>query len=97
VQLACSNALSLKCNFFSIVIGSDCRRLLSSFKTAVANASIKCALKQNKTQVFAQRPGAVYQILLAIAAVEVLGASIQKYTEPGDLKWDPLGIAPEVS
>eukprot|EP00953_Heterococcus_sp_UTEX-ZZ885_P004349 2855-Heterococcus_DN1.PRE.7 len=46
-------------------------------------------------QVFAQRPGAVYQILLAIAAVEVLGASIQKYTEPGDLKWDPLGIAPE--
>jgi light-harvesting complex I chlorophyll a/b binding protein 1 len=46
-------------------------------------------------QVFADRPGAVYQILLAIAALEVLGSSIQKYTEPGDLKWDPLGIAPQ--
>ena len=63
----------------------------------MANASIDMhTFQMNDIQVFAQRPGAVYQILLAIAAVEVLGASIQKYTEPGDLKWDPLGIAPEV-
>eukprot|EP00612_Vaucheria_litorea_P001457 CAMPEP_0171457754 /NCGR_PEP_ID=MMETSP0945-20130129/3706_1 /TAXON_ID=109269 /ORGANISM="Vaucheria litorea, Strain CCMP2940" /LENGTH=219 /DNA_ID=CAMNT_0011983425 /DNA_START=48 /DNA_END=707 /DNA_ORIENTATION=+ len=46
-------------------------------------------------QVFAERPGAVYQILLGISAIEVLGSSIQKYTAPGDLKFDPLGIAPK--
>ncbi|KAG5185145.1 light harvesting complex protein [Tribonema minus] len=46
-------------------------------------------------QIYTERPGAIYQILLAIAAIEVLGSSIQKYTAPGDLKWDPLGLAPE--
>jgi len=46
-------------------------------------------------QVWEQRPGAVWQVLLAIGAVEVLGASIQKYTAPGDLTFDPLGIRPE--
>jgi light-harvesting complex I chlorophyll a/b binding protein 1 len=47
------------------------------------------------TKVFNERPLAAIQILIAIAAVEVLGASIQKYSEPGDLKFDPLGIKPE--
>mmetsp|Transcript_18380 Transcript_18380/g.24259 ORF Transcript_18380/g.24259 Transcript_18380/m.24259 type:complete len:217 (-) Transcript_18380:340-990(-) len=42
-----------------------------------------------------ERPGALIQIGLAISAVEVLGNSIQKYNEPGDLGWDPLGIKPE--
>jgi hypothetical protein len=45
-------------------------------------------------QVATQRPEALVQIGLAIAALEVLGASIQKYTAPGDLKFDPLGIKP---
>ena len=35
------------------------------------------------------------QIAIAIAALEVLGASIQKYTAPGDLTFDPLGLKPE--
>jgi light-harvesting complex I chlorophyll a/b binding protein 1 len=47
------------------------------------------------TKVFNDRPLAAIQILIAIAAVEVLGASIQKYREPGDLGFDPLGIKPE--
>jgi len=42
-----------------------------------------------------ERPLAAVQIGIAIAALEVLGASIQKYTEPGDLKFDPFGIKPE--
>jgi len=47
------------------------------------------------TKVFNERPLAAIQILIAIAAVEVLGASIQKYREPGDLGFDPLGIKPD--
>ena len=46
-------------------------------------------------QVCTERPLAAVQIGIAIAALEVLGASIQKYTEPGDLKFDPFGIKPE--
>ncbi|CAM9669610.1 unnamed protein product [Heterosigma akashiwo] len=46
-------------------------------------------------KVWNERPGAVIQILLAIAAVEVLCASIQPYNAPGDFKWDPLRIRPE--
>jgi len=47
------------------------------------------------TKVFNERPLAAIQILIAIAAVEVLGASIQKYRAPGDLGFDPLGIKPD--
>uniref|UniRef100_A0A0G4FGI4 Plastid light harvesting protein n=1 Tax=Chromera velia CCMP2878 TaxID=1169474 RepID=A0A0G4FGI4_9ALVE len=44
-------------------------------------------------QVWAERPLAIIQILLAISAVEVLGANVQEQTaEGGDLKWDPLGL-----
>lgn len=46
-------------------------------------------------KVSTERPLAALQIGIAIAALEVLGASIQKYTEPGDLKFDPFGIKPE--
>lgn len=46
-------------------------------------------------KVSTERPLAAVQIGLAIAALEVLGASIQKYSEPGDLKFDPFGIKPE--
>eukprot|EP00608_Synchroma_pusillum_P003883 CAMPEP_0198425322 /NCGR_PEP_ID=MMETSP1452-20131203/4447_1 /TAXON_ID=1181717 /ORGANISM="Synchroma pusillum, Strain CCMP3072" /LENGTH=213 /DNA_ID=CAMNT_0044145677 /DNA_START=79 /DNA_END=720 /DNA_ORIENTATION=+ len=46
-------------------------------------------------KVYNERPGAWLQIGLVIAAVEVLGASIQQYTAPGDLGWDPLGLKPE--
>lgn len=35
------------------------------------------------SKVATERPLALVQIGLAVAALEVLGASIQKYTEPG--------------
>jgi|EP00624_Nannochloropsis_granulata_P005370 light-harvesting complex I chlorophyll a/b binding protein 1 len=46
-------------------------------------------------KVSTERPLAAVQIAIAIAALEVLGASIQKYTAPGDLTFDPLGLKPE--
>lgn len=46
-------------------------------------------------KVSSERPLAAVQIAIAIAALEVLGASIQKYTAPGDLTFDPLGLKPE--
>jgi hypothetical protein len=43
---------------------------------------------------YAEKPGAIYQIIWGIACLEVLGSSIQKYSAPGDLGWDPLGMKP---
>jgi len=44
---------------------------------------------------YAEKPGAIYQIIWGIACLEVLGSSIQKFAAPGDLGWDPLGMKPE--
>lgn len=47
-------------------------------------------------KVYAENPGALIQIGLAIAAVEVLCASIEpQFERPGDFGWDPLKIRPK--
>mmetsp|Transcript_3570 Transcript_3570/g.4911 ORF Transcript_3570/g.4911 Transcript_3570/m.4911 type:complete len:210 (-) Transcript_3570:157-786(-) len=47
-------------------------------------------------EVYYNNPGALIQIGLAIAAVEVLGASIEsKGGRPGDFGWDPANIRPK--
>jgi len=38
---------------------------------------------------------AAIQIGIVIAALEVLGASIQRDTAPGDLRFDPFNLKPE--
>eukprot|EP01038_Epipyxis_sp_PR26KG_P009895 gene9895-13309_t len=48
-------------------------------------------------KVYAENPGALIQIGLAIAAVEVLGASIESKTRPGDYGWDPANIRPKTA
>ena len=48
------------------------------------------------SEVYEKAPGAVWQILIAIAAVEVLNSSIEsKGGRPGDFGWDPAGIRPK--
>lgn len=46
-------------------------------------------------EVFAQNPGAILQILIAISAVEVLSVSIESKSIPGDFGWDPANIRPK--
>jgi hypothetical protein len=46
-------------------------------------------------QVYYQNPGALIQIGLAIAAVEVLATSIESKERPGDFGWDPCNIRPK--
>eukprot|EP01040_Poterioochromonas_malhamensis_P008429 gene8429-9118_t len=46
-------------------------------------------------QVYYKNPGALIQIGLAIAALEVLGASIESKELPGDFGWDPANIRPK--
>ena len=46
-------------------------------------------------QVSTERPLAAFQIGIVIAALEVLGASIQRDTAPGDLRFDPFNLKPE--
>lgn len=49
-------------------------------------------------RVYQENPTGFIQILLAIAAVEVLGASIEYSNpngRPGDFGWDPAGIRPK--
>ena len=47
--------------------------------------------------VYHSNPGAIAQIVIAIAAVEVLSASIESKSEkgPGDFSWDPANIRPK--
>lgn len=46
--------------------------------------------------VFYENPAALVQIIIAIAAVEVLTASIEnKFERAGDFGWDPLSIRPK--
>ena len=46
--------------------------------------------------IYAESPLALAQIIISIAAVEVLCASIEnKSDRPGDFNWDPLGIRPK--
>jgi len=50
------------------------------------------------SKVYAENPSAIVQILIAIAAVEVLGASIEAQNpegRPGDFGWDPANIRPK--
>ena len=50
------------------------------------------------SKVYTENPSAVIQILIAIAAVEVLGASIETQKaggRPGDFGWDPANIRPK--
>jgi len=48
------------------------------------------------SEVYEKAPGAVWQILIAIAAVEVLNTSIEsKGGRPGDFGWDPANIRPK--
>ena len=49
-------------------------------------------------RVYHENPSAFIQIIIAIAAVEVLGASIEYSNpngRPGDFGWDPAGIRPQ--
>ena len=46
-------------------------------------------------RVYYENPGALIQIVLAIAAIEVLTASIESPTRPGDFGWDPANIRPK--
>ena len=49
-------------------------------------------------KIWAENPAALVQIVVSIAAVEVLCASIDaqgKYERPGDYGWDPAGIRPQ--
>jgi hypothetical protein len=48
------------------------------------------------SEIYAKAPGALWQILLAIAAVEVLNTSIEsKGGRPGDFGWDPANLRPK--
>jgi len=45
-------------------------------------------------EVYEKNPSALLQIVLVISALEVLGASIESKTRPGDFGWDPANIRP---
>lgn len=45
-------------------------------------------------ELYTKNPGALLQIVLVIAALEVLTASIESKTRPGDFGWDPCGLRP---